>query len=68
MNLREWLIVKWSFLSHESHLAQTDELHINHVDSLSQEVKALKANEANQPSDTLAIAKLDGWDSKLNGE
>ena len=79
MNLREWMKVKWSFLSrlpnesNESHLpflAQVEELHINHVDSMSQEVKALQENEAWQPSDTIAIAKLEGWEdkTKLNGE
>ena len=73
MNLREWMKVKWSFLSRlpnergESFLAQVEELHINHVDSMSQEVKALQENEAGQPSDTIAIA---GWEdkTKLNGE
>lgn len=76
MNLREWMKVKWSLLSrlpNESHLpflAQVEELHINHVDSMSQEVKALQENEAWQPSDTIAIAKLEGWEdkTKLNGE
>lgn len=77
MNLREWMKVKWSFLSrlpnesNESHLpflAQVEELHINHVDSMSQEVKALQENEAGQPSDTFDIARLDGFDSKVNGE
>ena len=79
MNLREWMKVKWSFLSrlpnesNESHLpflAQVEELHINHVDSMSQEVKALQENEAHQPSDTFDIARLENWEdkTKLNGE
>ena len=79
MNLREWMKVKWSFLSrlpnesNEPHLPfldQVEELHINHVDSMSQEVKALQENEAGQPSDTFDIARLENWEdkTKLNGE
>lgn len=79
MNLREWMKVKWGFLSRLPNEEQGDiylpflredseELHINRVDSLSQEVKAIKLNESHRPSDTLSIAKQQGFDSSLNGE
>lgn len=34
-------------------------LHITSIDSMQQEIKALRANESNQPSDTNAIAIQD---------
>lgn len=79
MNLREWMKVKWGFLSRlpneepsNPHLPflreDSTDLHISNVDSLSQEVKAIKLNESHRPSDTLSIAKQQGFDSSLNGE
>ena len=34
-------------------------LHITSIDSMQQEIKALRANESNQPSDTNALAMQD---------
>lgn len=61
----QWHNIKWSLLSRlpaEAHMPflQTTyadtRLHLSTIDSMQQEIRALQANESNQPSDTNALA------------
>lgn len=67
----QWHKIKWSLLSRldadsplltEAHMPFLQKtysdtgLNLSSIDSMQQEIKALRANEANQPSDTNAIA------------